>query len=62
MISIRRRSARVPAYDDGSGRIALIGIFVVIALLGVAIRLTTHDIAGKSLESGRDSAVRSSSR
>jgi hypothetical protein len=48
MISIRRGSARVQARDDGSGRIALIGIFVVLALIVGAIQLTAQEIAGTS--------------
>lgn len=39
MVSIRRRSARVQAGDDGSGRIALIGIFVILALIVGAVQL-----------------------
>lgn len=40
MISIRRGSTRVHTTDDGSGRIALIGLFVVLSLILTAVRLT----------------------
>ncbi|MEX2152715.1 MAG: hypothetical protein WD825_05200 [Gemmatimonadaceae bacterium] len=43
MISIRRGSARVHANDDGSGRIALIGLLVVLALIFTAFRLTAQE-------------------
>lgn len=37
MVSIRQRSNRQHGHDDGSGRIALIGLVVVLALLVGAI-------------------------
>lgn len=42
MISIRRRSPQAHATDDGSGRIALIGILIVVALILGAIRLSAQ--------------------
>ena len=43
MSIIRRGSARVHEGDDGSGRIALIGLFVVLALIFAAVKLTAQE-------------------
>jgi Outer membrane protein beta-barrel domain len=46
MTNIRRGSSRVHAGDDGSGRIALIGLFVVLALILAAVKLTAQETPG----------------
>jgi hypothetical protein len=43
MIKIRRGSTRVHEGDDGSGRIALIGLFVVLSLIFAAVKLTAQE-------------------
>lgn len=48
MISIRRSSLRAQSRDDGSGRIALIGLLVVLALIVAAVRLAAQDVSNAS--------------
>jgi hypothetical protein len=48
MTSIRRGSARVHAADDGSGRIALIGLFVILSLIVAAVKLNAQDVGPRS--------------
>lgn len=48
MIKIRRGSTRVHEGDDGSGRIALIGLFVVLSLIFAAVQLTAQESSGAS--------------
>lgn len=48
MTSIRRSSLRVRSNDDGAGRIALIGVLVVLALLVASVKVAAQEIPGAS--------------
>lgn len=46
MTSIRKESTQVHSNDDGSGRVALIGLFIVLALLLASVKLIAQDSPG----------------
>lgn len=43
MTSNRKQSTQAQSLDDGSGRVALIGLFIVLALLFASVKLIAQE-------------------